>query len=156
MENRAQGRVSRVNCSVIALRRRQGPSAPKYGFPAHKEIASGRAPCLRLIGVNEEELVLFTYDPFGLLGMPPLPGPVYIHAQCCERRVGADSIPEEYRGRLLTFAAYGANRELVKEIRLSSGNEDEAAEKLFANPAVKYIHVRSTDAGCYLFRLDRV
>jgi Protein of unknown function (DUF1203) len=87
--------------------------------------------------------------------MPPLPGPVYIHAELCERRVGANSIPEEYRGRLLTFAAYGEDRELVKEIRLSGGNEDEAAEKLFANPAVKYIHVRSTDAGCYRFRLDR-
>jgi Protein of unknown function (DUF1203) len=65
--------------------------------------------------------------------MPPLPGPVYIHAELCERRVGANSIPEEYRGRLLTFAAYGEDRELVKEIRLSGGNEDEAAEKLFAN-----------------------
>jgi hypothetical protein len=29
------------------------------------------------------------------------------------------------------------------------------AEELFANPAVKYIHVRSTEAGCYLFRLER-
>jgi hypothetical protein len=41
--------------------------APQYGFPAHKEVASGRAPCrhcLRLIRANEEQLFLFTYDPF--------------------------------------------------------------------------------------------
>jgi hypothetical protein len=142
----------------IAESVRKTGKAPKYGFPTHKETATGRAPCrhcLRLVRVNEEELILFTYDPFEVLGMPPLPGPVYIHAQSCERRVGANSIPEEYRGRLLTFAAYGDDRELVKEIRLANGNEDETAEKLFANPAVKYIHVRSTDAGCYLFRLDR-
>jgi hypothetical protein len=142
----------------IAESVRKTGKAPKYGFPAHKEIATGRAPCrhcLRLIRIEEEELILFTYDPFGELGMPALPGPVYIHARSCERCLGANSIPEEYRGRLLTLAAYGEDRELLKEIRLSDGNEDEAAEKLFANPAVKYIHVRSTEAGCYLFRLDR-
>jgi hypothetical protein len=132
--------------------------APKYGFPAHKEVAAGRAPCrhcLRLIRVNEEELYLFTYDPFSELGVPPLPGPVYIHAETCGRSAGADSIPEEYRGRLLTFAAYGSDRKLLKEVCLKNGNEDKEAEQLFADPEVKYIHVRSTEAGCYLFRLER-
>jgi Protein of unknown function (DUF1203) len=137
---------------------RRTEQAPQYGFPAHKEVAAGRAPCrhcLRLIRVNDEQLLLFTYDPFRELGVPPLPGPIYIHAQGCERRVGANSIPEEYRGRALTFAAYGEDRELLEEVRLNNGNEDVEAEKLFANPGVKYVHVRSTEAGCYLFRLDR-
>jgi hypothetical protein len=132
--------------------------APQYGFPAHKEIASGRAPCrhcLRLIRIREQQLFLFTYDPFENVGAPPLPGPVYIHADHCERSVGATAFPEEYRGRALTFAAYGDDRALLAEVRLKNGREDEEAGKLFANPAVKYIHVRSTDAGCYLFRLDR-
>jgi uncharacterized protein DUF1203 len=137
---------------------RKTEKAPQYGFPAHKEVAAGRAPCrhcLNLIRVNEEKLFLFTYDPFRELGVPPLPGPVYIHADHCERRVGVDSIPEEYRGRALTFAAYGDDRELLSEVRLTAGNEDAEAEKLFTNPAVRYVHVRSTEAGCYLFRLDR-
>ena len=137
---------------------RRTEKAPQYGFPAHKEVAAGRAPCrhcLRLIRVDDEQLLLFTYDPFRELGVPPLPGPIYIHAEGCERRVGANSIPEEYRGRALTFAAYGEDRELLEEVRLNNGNEDVEAEKLFANPGVKYVHVRSTEAGCYLFRLDR-
>ena len=132
--------------------------APQYGFPAHKEVASGRAPCrhcLRLIRVNEEQLFLFTYDPFESVGAPPLPGPVYIHAEHCERSTGATTFPDEYRGRALTFAAYGDDRALLVEVRLKNGHEDEEADKLFANSAVKYVHVRSTDAGCYLFRLDR-
>jgi hypothetical protein len=132
--------------------------APVYGFPAHKEIAAGRAPCrhcLRLIRVKEEELLLFTYDPFHELGEPPLPGPIYIHAEKCERKTGQRGFPEEYRGRLLTLAAYGAERMLLKERRVDGGGEQEEAEKLFADPAVQYIHVRSTEAGCYLFRLER-
>jgi len=58
--------------------------APVYGFPAHREVAAGRAPCrhcLQLILPGEEELLLFTYDPFLELGQPALPGPVYIHAE---------------------------------------------------------------------------
>jgi hypothetical protein len=132
--------------------------APGYGFPAHKETAAGRAPCrhcLELIRVQEEELLLFTYDPFHELREPPLPGPVYIHAEKCERKTGERGFPDEYRGRLLTLAAYGEDRILLKERRLSAGGEEEEAEKLFADPAVKYIHVRSTEAGCYLFRLER-
>ena len=132
--------------------------APGYGFPAHREMAAGRAPCrhcLRLIRVKEEELLLFTYDPFHELGEAPLPGPIYIHAEKCDRKTEQRSFPEEYRGRLLTLAAYGDERRLLKERRLSGGGEEEEAESLFADPAVRYIHVRSTDAGCYLFRLER-
>ncbi|MGB7847948.1 MAG: DUF1203 domain-containing protein [Candidatus Acidiferrum sp.] len=132
--------------------------APVYGFPAHKETAAGRAPCrhcLQLIRVQEEELLLFTYDPFRELGEPPLPGPVYVHAEKCDRKTDQRDFPEEYRGRLLTLEAYGDDRMLLKERRLAGGAEEEEAEKLFGDPAVKYIHVRSTEAGCYLFRLER-
>jgi hypothetical protein len=133
--------------------------APVYGFPAHKEIAAGRAPCrhcLQLIKVQEEQLLLFTYDPFREVGQPPLPGPIYIHAEKCERKNDSRSFPEDYRGRLLTFAAYGDDRELISEKRLNGEKEEEIAGAFFADPAVKYIHVRSTEAGCYLFRLERI
>src|SRR5262252_795394 len=95
--------------TAVAESVRSTQKAPGYGFPAHREIAAGRAPCrhcLRLICKEEEELLLFTYDPFRETGEPPLPGPVYIHAEKCERATGRRSIPEEYRGRSLTLAAY--------------------------------------------------
>src|SRR5262249_46703985 len=53
---------------------RQTLKAPGYGFPAHREAAAGRAPCrhcLRLIRPGVEELILFTYDAFAGLGVPP-------------------------------------------------------------------------------------
>ena len=149
--------VTSIPAEIAEAVRRTG-KAPQYGFPAHKEVASGRAPCrlcLRLIRVNEEQLFLFTYDPFESVGAPPLPGPVYIHADDCERSAGATRFPEEYRGRALTLLAYGDGRALLAEVRLKNGNEAEEADRLFGNPAVQYVHVRSTEAGCYLFRLDR-
>ena len=142
----------------IAESVRATQKAPVYGFPAHREVARGRAPCrhcLELIRPNDEELLLFTHDPFRELGEPPLPGPVYIHADACNRNAGGRAFPEQYRGRALTLAAYGNERKLLEERRVADGNEDQHAERMLQNPEVKYIHVRSTEAGCYLFRLER-
>jgi hypothetical protein len=144
--------------SEVAEQVRSTGKSPKYGFPAHREVAAGRAPCrhcLRLIRKDEEELLLFTYDPFGELGEPPLPGPVYIHAAECPRHPESAVIPGEYRGRLLTLEGYGQNRALVKEIRVSDGAEERAAEQLFSDAKIRYVNVRSTEAGCFLFRLER-
>jgi hypothetical protein len=145
--------------SEVAEQVRNTGKSPNYGFPAHREVAAGRAPCrhcLQLIRKNEEELLLFTYDPFRELGEPPLPGPVYIHAAECARHPESDAIPEEYRGRLLTLEGYGENRALVREIRVSEGAEEQAAEQMFNEPKIRYVNVRSTEAGCFLFRLERV
>ena len=132
--------------------------SPKYGFPAHREVAAGRAPCrhcLEVIKLHEEELLLFTMDAFHGLAVPPSPGPVYIHAQACARFSGNGGIPEPFRGRLLTLEAFGADRKLIAEIRATDSQEGTIAEELFANLNVKYIQVRSTEAGCFLFRLKR-
>lgn len=132
--------------------------SPKYGFPAHREVAAGRAPCrhcLELVKLNEEESILFTMDAFHGLNVPPSPGPVYIHAEQCHRYEGAGSIPETYRGRLLTLEAFGAERELLAEVRATDSQEEKIANDLLLNPKVQYINVRSTEAGCFLFRLER-
>ena len=136
--------------------------SPKYGFPAHREVAAGRAPCrhcLELVRLNEEELILFTMDAFhGIPNgetVPPSPGPVYIHADSCGRYKPGSGIPEAYRGRLLTLEAFGQDKKLVAEVRASNAEEEKIAHELFANPEVNYIQVRSTEAGCFLFRLER-
>jgi len=139
--------------------------SPRYGFPAHREVAAGRAPCrhcLKLVRLKEEEAILFTMDAFHALPngetVPPSPGPVYIHAEECMRygsREAVNGIPETYRGRLLTLEAFGGDRKLLAEVRASNSQEETLAEELFASSEVKYIQVRSTEAGCFLFRLER-
>jgi Protein of unknown function (DUF1203) len=142
----------------VAKQVRATGKSPNYGFPAHREIAAGRAPCrhcLQLIQREQEELLLFTYDPFRELGEPPLPGPVYIHARECSRHEGTSLIPEEYRGRLLTLEGFGEDRALLKEVRVRDSEEQAVAEAMFREEKIRYVHVRSTEAGCFLFRLER-
>lgn len=143
--------------SELANSVRATMKSPKYGFPAHREIAAGRAPCrhcLELVKLHEEELILFTMDAFHGQNVPPSPGPVYIHAKECARYAKKNTIPETYRGRLLTLEAFGADRKLLAEVR-TNGEEETTARMLLDRPEVEYVHVRSTEAGCYLFRLER-
>jgi Protein of unknown function (DUF1203) len=132
--------------------------SPGYGFPAHKEVAAGRAPCrhcLEIIKLHDEEVILFTMDAFLGLDVPPSPGPVYIHARECTRYEVNDGIPDAYRGRLLTLEAFGSDRKLIAEVRAADSQEESIAEELLKNSDVQYVQVRSTEAGCYLFRLER-
>lgn len=136
---------------------RRTMKAPGYGFPAHREVAAGRAPCrscLKLIVPGKEELILFEYDAFTGLSVPPMPGPVYIHAEACETYVGDGTVPAEYQGQPLTFEAFGANRKRMAEERVA-GDEDNVLQLLFEEAETEYVHVRSTSAGCYLFRVER-
>ena len=62
--------------------------SPGYGHPAHAEVATGYGPCrqcLRTFSVGSDRRILFTYDPFFGREKLPLPGPVFIHEEYCER-----------------------------------------------------------------------
>ena len=142
----------------VAATVRATMKSPGYGFPAHRETAAGRAPCrhcLKLIRPAEEELILFTYDAFHGQGVPPSPGPVYIHAAACAPFPGDGQIPSDYHGQPLTLEAFGENRKRMGERLLEETDGEAALEELFRDREVRYVHVRSTTAGCYLFRVER-
>ena len=61
----------------------------------------------------------------------------------------------QYRGQPLTFEAFGGNRERLAEKRVHGGGEDAELRRLFERQDTEYVHVRSTSAGCYLFRVER-
>jgi hypothetical protein len=130
---------------------------PHYNFPAYTDISKGDAPCrhcLRTIPAGEQAL-LFTYDAFEGLEKLPLPGPVYIHAQYCERYPEGAGFPVELKNSPRTLNAYASGRRLLAQEYVENGTVDSAIEKLFQRAGVKYIHVRSTTAGCYTFRVER-
>lgn len=130
---------------------------PGYGHPAHTSIAAESAPCrhcLRLINPGESQ-ILFTYDAFDGLESLPLPGPVYIHAESCERYEQAATFPPELRNSPRTLNGYAAGRHLVAAEYVNHPTIDAAVAALFERSEVSYIHVRSTTAGCFTFRIDR-
>jgi hypothetical protein len=130
---------------------------PKYGHPAYPDIARGYGPCRLCLRktVAGEPRILFTYDPFDGLESYPLPSPIYVHGTDCAAYGGA-SFPDELRDLPLTFEAYGRGRRLIAVERTASPERvAPAVEALLTRPEVDYLHVRNTEAGCYILRIER-
>lgn len=133
--------------------------SPGYGHPAHSEVAAGYGPCrhcLRTFRVGAERRILFTLDPFHGEEPFPLPGPVFIHQDPCERYPEEGGFPEELTAHPLTLCGYARGRELRVEVRVQGAEVEPELARLLARPDVDYVHVRDTSAGCYDFRIERV
>ncbi len=133
-------------------------TAPRYGHPAHVEIARGHGPCrhcLRTFHVGEEERILFTYDAFDAVEALPQPGPVFIHAEPCPRYHEGAGFPDDLRRHALTLVAFGRGRAHRAEVHVTDGEIETVLASLFARSDVAYVHVRDLKAGCYDLRVER-
>jgi len=131
--------------------------APVYGFPATLEIAEDNAPCrhcLRTIAPKDRR-ILFTYDRFTGKESLPQPGPVYIHADACERYGENGAFPEELRSSPRTVEAYANGRKLKAQAHVADGHFEPVIENMFADRGVDYLQINSTTAGCFTFRIER-
>ena len=132
--------------------------APGYGHPAHVEVGTDAAPCrhcLRLIASGVDRRILFTYDRFAATESLPLPGPVFVHADECLRYAEDAGFPDELRASPRTLEGYARGRRLLGQEYVTDGKMEAVIEQLFGRPEVDYIHVNSTTAGCYTFRIER-
>lgn len=135
--------------------------APQYGHRAHADVATDHAPCrvcLRVLTPGQDKRLLFTYDPFEAAGTTPLPGPVYIHAEPCEPYAGA-GFPPQLRAMSILLDVYGDDRRLVAEVMLGEVADpatiDTAVAEQLDDVQVRYLHVRSATAGCFVAAITR-
>jgi hypothetical protein len=136
---------------------RKNQQEPQFGFPAFTSVAKGDAPCrhcLQIISPGMKQ-TLFTYDPFAGAEKLPLPGPVYVHTEACERYREDAGFPAELKSSPRTLNAYGRGRRLLGQEYVQGENVDATIDSLLSRPEVDYIHVRSTTAGCFTFRIER-
>jgi hypothetical protein len=144
--------------ATVSERVRATLLAPGYGHPAHVEVASGHGPCrscLRTFREGEEERILFTYDPFHGLDPYPQPGPVFVHREPCAPHAGA-GFPPGLRGVALTLEAFGDARWTIRREHLAGRDPEPLIRELLALPGVRYLHLRNTEAGCYVARVERI
>ncbi|HLK09373.1 MAG TPA: DUF1203 domain-containing protein [Candidatus Angelobacter sp.] len=144
--------------SKIAEQVRSTLKSPRYGHPAHKELATGYGPCrlcLKQFRTGAEDRILFTYNPFESLDSYPSPGPVFIHAKSCSSYDDQRTFPEELRSLPLTLEAYGDNRWIIARERPSAHEIENSVERLLQTNGVRYIHIRNTEAGCFIARIER-
>jgi hypothetical protein len=149
-------RIVAVETAVAEAVRRDGKDA-RFGFPAFTESAGPGLPCrhcLQWIGVGERA-TLFTMDPFAGLEELPLPGPVYVHADGCERYKEDAGVPRHLMASPRTLNAYGKGRKLVAQEYVGPESAERTIAELMGREDVEYLHVRSTTAGCFTFRVEK-
>jgi hypothetical protein len=149
-------RIVAVETAVAEVARKNGRDA-QFGFPAFTESAGEGIPCrhcLQWIGVGERA-TLFTLDPFAGLEELPLPGPVYVHADGCERYAEDAGVPRHLMASPRTLNGYAKGRRLVAQEYVSGADAEEVIGRLMGREDVEYVQVRSTTAGCFTFRIER-
>ena len=140
----------------VATHVRENGRDPVWGHPVLTEPATGFGPCrLCLRTFREGELrTLFTHDSYAGVSEFPQPGPVYIHADGCDR-YDRDGFPPELRELELTFEGVAAGPRVVALERTHGEDVEAVIERLLDLPDVDYVNVRNTEAGCFVTRVDR-
>ena len=144
---------------AIASEVRNSFRAPQYGHPAHVDTGNDHPPCrlcLRRIRPGEERRILFTYNSFTISDPYPSPGPIYIHADECSPFEHESIFPEDLKKLSLMLEGYGAGRWLVAREQPDEDEIEKTIDRIFRNPAVRYIHIRSTKAGCFIAHVERI
>ena len=129
-----------------------------FGNALSPEISDGSGPCrhcLRYASAGDP-LLQFSYKPFD----EPAPyqeiGPVFIHADGCERFARDGGFPDDFSRRALVLRPYDASDKIQdSQVFAEAGGAESAAFALLADPAVAYVHARSRTRGCFLFRIER-
>ena len=142
--------------AALADEVRRTQRSPQYGHPAHRELAHGYGPCrlcLRTFAVGEEDRLLFTYQPFSETGSLPAPGPVFIHAEPCEH-FSESTLPSEFRELPLVIEGFRTRGVLAIQARVKDETPETVVARVFAEPDVRYAHIRNGEAGCFMARID--
>ena len=143
---------------ALAREVRETGRSPRYGHPAHADVAQGYGPCrlcLQFFRKGEERRILFTHDAFEGAEPLPLPGPVFIHESACARYPEDGGFPRHLGAHPLTLEAFGRGRRLRAEERIEDDAVEPAIERLLERTDVDYIQVRDTRAGCFDLRIER-
>ncbi len=68
---------------------------------------------------------------------------------------GADEIPALFRHRLMSLRGFDADNSMV-DADIAEGSElDAAIDRMFADPAIAYIHLHNAKPGCFAASVTR-
>ena len=135
-----------------------------HGLPY--DVAVSRSGKLALTGdagvavlsnaFSGEPLLLFSYKPFDRPAPYQEVGPVFLHADGCDRYASDDGFPSDFGQRPLVLRPYDQNDNIQgPQVFAEPGSAQRAACALLDDPTVAYVHARSRASGCYLFRIER-
>jgi len=110
--------------------------------------------CLRWAKPGER-MILF---PFAAIpkGKPySESGPIFVHAEPCERYSATDEFPSDFR-RGRSIRAYDFERNIIAAEVVNGSEPEVIIEKFLEKPETAFVHVRSASHGCYTMEIQRI
>jgi uncharacterized protein DUF1203 len=109
--------------------------------------------CLRWAQPGER-VILFPYAAIPS-GQPYFEaGPIFVHADGCQRYSATHEYPADFRcGRV--FRAYDSKYNIIDAQVVDDSEPEVVIETLFQNPDTAFVDVRSVTSGCFTFRVQR-
>ena len=136
-----------------------GPDA--YGAAPEVKISDGDGVpcrhCLRQVGAGKRYLVL-AYRPFPSLQPYAETGPIFLHAEPCERASDTEALPEILHGSPdYIVRGYGDDDRIVYGTGavVPTAQIPGRAAELFGREHIAYLHIRSARNNCYQCRVER-
>jgi|SRR5579872_1484767 len=155
--------VQKSTVKVVAMPTEVAERARKtlkddFGHALIPEIVDGVAPCRHCLRIAPAgtRMILLSYRPFPADNGPYCEvGPVFIHAEPCERYSSENAIPQDFAPRELVVRAYTRNNAIHDSTIAPPGTALDRAASFLENPQVAYVHVRNTTYTCFDFQIER-
>ena len=134
-------------------------AAAEAGAPDHAVLTTDSPrsyPCRHCLRWAEpgERMILF---PFAAIpaGRPySETGPIFVHADPCERYRATDQYPAEFReGRVVR--AYNSQHNMIAAEVANGVGPEAVIERFLEKPETAFIHVRSVSRGCFTMEIER-
>ncbi|AMY00591.1 DUF1203 domain-containing protein [Mesorhizobium ciceri] len=142
------------------VRTLQRGGADAYGQTPERKISDGDGMpcrhCLKNIGAGDAYLVL-AYRPFPELQPYAETGPIFLHAEACDRAAESEALPEILESPDYIVRGYGRDDRIVYGSGgvISTGDITGRAKTLLESDEIAYVHVRSARNNCYQCRIER-
>lgn len=150
-----------VALTTETVRALQSGAADANGQAPERHVSDGNGvPCRHCLTDVAEGA------PFLILAHRPFPkaqpyaetGPIFLHAEPCERHGETADVPALFRNRAQALIrGYGTDDRIVYGTGrvVASSEIAVAARALLERPEVAYLHLRSATNNCYQCRIER-
>jgi hypothetical protein len=110
--------------------------------------------CLRWAQPGER-MILFPYAAVAPGNPYSESGPIFVHAEPCERYTTSNAYPTAFReGRVIR--AYNSCYDIIAAEVANGEGPEGVIERFLQKPETSFVHVRSASHGCYTMEIERL
>jgi Protein of unknown function (DUF1203) len=82
-------------------------------------------------------------------------GPIFVHAEPCERYATAHEFPPGFR-KDRVLRAYNSQHDMIAAEVANEEGPEAVIERFLQRPETAFVHVRSASHGCYTMEVERI